>query len=63
MDDLLKILLKGLQEQGFVALLLVIAIAYLQRRLDNLDKKIMECEQDRKNLWERLLTSKQHEHN
>jgi hypothetical protein len=57
MDELFKIFIKGVHEQGFVALMLVIAIIYLQKRLDKLDAKIMECEQDRKNLWERLLTT------
>lgn len=63
MDDLIKMAINGLREQGFVAVLLVLAIVYLQRRLDKLDAKIMECEEDRKNLWERLLTSHNHEHN
>lgn len=61
MEEVVRILLKNIEGQGLVALLLVIAIMYLQKRLDKLESKIMECEEDRKNLWERLLNTN-HEH-
>lgn len=55
-EQLFLTFLKGAQDQGFVAIMFVIAIWYLQKRLDKLEKKIFECENDRKSLWERLIS-------
>ena len=55
-EQLFETFLKGVQDQGFVAILFVIAIWYLQKRLDKLEDKILECENDRKSLWERLIS-------
>ena len=55
-EQLFSKFLEGIQDQGFVSLLFVIAIWYLQKRLDKLEEKILECENDRKSLWERLIS-------
>lgn len=55
-EQLFLTFLKGAQDQGFVAIMFVIAIWYLQKRLDKLEEKILECENDRKSLWERLIS-------
>ena len=55
-EQLFLTFLNGVQDQGFVAIMFVIAIWYLQKRLDKLEEKIFECENDRKSLWERLIS-------
>lgn len=62
MDELVRFVIKIVQDQGVMASMLVIAIVYLQKRLDKLESKIMECEQDRKNLWERLIKTTNEHH-
>jgi predicted ABC-type ATPase len=55
-EQLFLTFLKGAQDQGFVAIMFVIAIWYVQKRVDRLEEKILECENDRKSLWERLIS-------
>jgi hypothetical protein len=55
-EQLFLTFLKGAQDQGFVAIMFVIAIWYVQKRVDRLEEKIIECENDRKSLWERLIS-------
>ena len=55
-EQLFLTFLKGAQDQGFVAIMFVIAIWYVQKRVDRLEEKIVECENDRKSLWERLIS-------
>ena len=55
-EQLFLTFLNGVQDQGFVASMFVIAIWYVQKRVDRLEEKIVECEDDRKSLWERLIS-------
>lgn len=55
-EQLFLTFLKGAQDQGFVAIMFVIAIWYVQKRVDRLEEKSRECENDRKSLWERLIS-------
>jgi hypothetical protein len=55
-EQLFETFLRGAQDQGFVAIMFVIAIWYVQKRVDRLEEKIIECENDRKSLWERLIS-------
>ena len=65
MDDIIRLT----QGQPFIVVLLLLAVYWMTRnnadlitrlhaertqRLDRLEEAIQECEQDRKNLWERI---------
>jgi hypothetical protein len=61
-DSLLNVLLKAVQDQGFSTLLFIVAIWYQQKQIDRLGVKIVECESDRKSLWERMISSNHKNH-
>jgi hypothetical protein len=61
-DSLLNVLLKAVQDQGFSTLLFIVAIWYLQKQIDRLSVKVVECESDRKTLWERMISSNHKNH-
>jgi len=61
-DSLLNVLLKAVQDQGFSTLLFIVAIWYLQKQIDRLSVKIVECENDRKTLWERMISNNHKNH-
>jgi hypothetical protein len=61
-ESLSKILFDSIQNQGFSTVLFIVAIWYLQKQIDRLCIKIIECENDRKTLWERMISNNHKNH-
>lgn len=54
MDEFISKVLNHIFEQGLSVSLLALALYYLHSKLNKLEIKISECEQDRLKLWERI---------
>lgn len=54
MDEFISKVLTHIFEQGLTVSLLASALYYLHNKLNKLETKISECENDRLKLWERI---------
>jgi hypothetical protein len=54
MDEFVAKVLTHIFDQGLTVSLLALALYYLHSKLNKLEVKISECEQDRLKLWERI---------
>jgi len=54
MDEFIAKVLAHILEQGLTVSLLALALYYLHSKLNKLEVKISECENDRLKLWERI---------
>ena len=54
MDEFISKVLTHIFEQGLTVSLLASALYYLHSKLNKLETKISECENDRLKLWERI---------
>ena len=54
MDEFIAKILTHILEQGLTVSLLALALYYLHSKLNKLEVKISECENDRLKLWERI---------
>jgi len=54
MDEFITKVLTHILEQGLTVSLLALALYYLHNKLNKLEVKISECENDRLKLWERI---------
>jgi len=54
MDEFVTKVLNHIFEQGLTVSLLAMALYYLHSKLNKLECKISECEQDRLKLWEKI---------
>jgi len=55
MNEIFQSLISSAAQQGFSVLLLLGGLIWMNSRLEKLDSKIRECEEDREKLWDRLL--------
>ena len=54
MDEFISKVLTHIFDQGLTVSLLASALYYLHNKLNKLETKISECENDRLKLWERI---------
>jgi hypothetical protein len=55
MNEIFQSLISSAAQQCFSVLLLLGGLIWMNSRLEKLDGKIRECEEDREKLWDRLL--------